>query len=93
MDHSVRTGECKTQAEWCKKIGFRPNSIPQVRSGKSSFQHQHILNLYKKFGITPMFIYGLSGGMKQGVKDMPVTELLSIALARLQTQPQTKMKK
>ena len=55
--------KCTNQKEFCKLIDIGETAVKQIKDGKSSFRHQHILNAYKKLGVTPNYFYGLTKNM------------------------------
>lgn len=64
MDYCIANRiKCTNQKEFCKIIAIGETSVKQIKDGKSSFRHQHILNAHKKFGIVPNYFYGLTKNM------------------------------
>lgn len=62
--------KCTTQDEWCKLIGIRSAGVAQIRSGRSSFRHEHVLKAAKIFNINVNWIYGISNEMHLQVDKM-----------------------
>ena len=55
--------KCTNQNEFCDIIGIGKTAIKQIKDGKSSFRHQHILSAYQKLGVSPNYFYGISNSM------------------------------
>lgn len=87
MEHCIAGKiKCTTQGEWCKLLDIETAGIAQIRSGKSSFRHDHVLKAAKLFNINANWVYGLSNEMHRNAEKLSPIQIIQDQLNILKKQ-------
>lgn len=81
MDLLIYNKTVSTEKEFLESIGFaNTNNIKQVREGKQSFRHQHLLAASEQYNINMNWLYGRTSSKSFKEKAQSPIDLISDAL-------------
>lgn len=75
----------KSYSAFAASIDMHQASLANVKNGRQSFTHDHILTACKKYNISADYLYGLSTDMFRKPATSPI-EKIEQALAELKTK-------
>lgn len=89
MDHCIshKIKGITSEGNFLKKVGINSiSTLTQIRNGKQSFRHIHLLKAANLLDINMNWLYGFSDTMKRNVETGTVEDLLQQALAQLKNK-------
>lgn len=79
----------KSYSAWSEAIGMHQSTLANIKSGRQSYTHDHILSACKQFNISADYIYSLTNDMFRKPATSPI-EKMEQALAELKQQSKVK---